>query len=136
MIQALKNIFKLDDEEKVYWKDLQRANEGDWVDLETGDVVEKPFSGGVFFKRMPTSISNQMMFITRIYKNSKGYHTHLHPDALERCMAMFGTFTVDGNNTPKTFASFFRNTKHSVHCSQDIEEDYCDIMVEFVYMKN
>lgn len=135
MLDALKALFKLEDNEAVYWDDLNRAEEGVWVNLLTAEVVEKPVPGGVFYKRLPTSASHQMLFFTRIYKGSPGYHSHRHPDCNERCTSVLGEFIVNDNPSPKKTANFFRNTAHTVKCCDENELPYVDIMVEFTKLK-
>ena len=129
---ALEQMFNLKDKEIVTWEKLSTATPLVWTNLTTSIEYssEEPMpQEGVYYKLFPTKVSNQLMFITRIYKGS-GYHLHSH-DCKETSTVINGTCIVNDREIMRQNDSivFHKNTVHKVYHIGDAE--YFELLVEF-----
>ena len=130
--KALKQMFKLEDKEIVTWEKLATATPLVWtclnttLEFECGDEMPKE---GVYYKLYPTKVSNQLLFITRIYKGF-GYHLHSH-DCKETITVINGSCIVNDREIMRQNDSivFHKNTLHKLYQIGDAE--YMEILVEF-----
>ena len=128
---ALYKMFRLEDKEVVKWETLELATPLVWTKLTTNVeyLNENLPKDGVYFKRLPTKVSNQLIFITRIYKGF-GYHHHTH-DCKETSTVLRGSCIVNDSTVlnEDEYIVFHKGALHKVY--HHGKEEYMELFVEF-----
>lgn len=134
MINKLKSLFNLDEDELVKYDDLGKVTPGVWINLLNDQhvVEDAELYPSTWYKRYNTKVSGQEIFITRIY-TGHGYHYHSH-DCKETITCINGSVIVNDKKVVRQNENetFYTKTRHKVFFHDSLNGEYVDLLVEFL----
>lgn len=130
LLKGLSNIFKVGNHQALTWEMLEEAPIGEWIDLSTGELFEESqLKEGVYYKKFPSKVPNQNIFIARLF--SKSSVTYSTSDCKETFTVIKGSFCVNNKRPIKKHESktFYKNVVRTIaYYSGD---PYCEVFAEF-----